>query len=193
MEELRCSLPEDSVILYQDEKGPIAAKTYGGPSWSSTQSKINKGQKTNGILNVFGVYDYTNNQMLTHSYKRKTSKQFLDFVKRVDQKYNSGVKQIFLILDNASIHKSKIVKITLARYYPRIHLVFLPTRCPELNLIEVRWMWMHRQAINNSVFQDERDIGKAVSDWTRYYNKKHGFKASTISLQMDVSCQLHSF
>ena len=30
---------------------------------------------------------------------------------------------------------------------------------------------MHRQAINNSVFEDEQDIGKAVSDWTRYYNK----------------------
>jgi hypothetical protein len=67
IEELRYSPPIDSVILYEDEKGPpIAAKTYGGPSWSSSQSKISKAQKTNGILNVFGVYDYTNNQMLTH-------------------------------------------------------------------------------------------------------------------------------
>ena len=126
--------------------------------------------------------------MLTHGYKRKTSKQFLDFIKRVDRKYDdNGVKQIFLVLDNASIHKSKIVKETLARYHPRIHLVFLPTRSPELNLIEVRWLWMHRQAINNSVFDDEQDIGKAVSDWTHYYNKKHRFKASIISLQMERS------
>lgn len=139
---------------------------------------------------MFGVYDYTNNQMFTHSYKRKTSKQFLDFIKRVDKKYdNNVVKQIFLILDNASIHKSKIVKETLARYHPKIHLVFLPTRSPELNLIEVRWLWMHRQAINNSTFENERDIGKAVSDWTRYYNKKHGFKASTISLQKECIFQ----
>ena len=77
---------------------------------------------------MFGVHDHTNNQMLTHGYKRKTSKQFLDFIKRVDRKYDdNGVKQIFLVLDNASIHKSKIVKETLARYHPRIHLVFLPT------------------------------------------------------------------
>ena len=33
-----------------------------------------------------------------------------------------------------------------------------------------------RQAINNSVFNDEQDIGKAVSDWTHYYNKKHDAK-----------------
>ena len=57
------------------------------------------------------------------------------------------------------------------------------TRSPELNLIEVRWMWMHRQAINNSTFENEQDIGKAVSDWTINYNKKHVGKMSIISLQ----------
>ena len=121
--------------------------------------------------------------MWTHSYKRKTGKQFLDFIKRVDQKYDSSIKQIFLILDNSSIHKSNNVKQTLARHHPRIQLVFLPTRSPELNLIEVRWLWMHRQAINNSTFENEQDIGKAVSEWTVNYNKKHTAKTSTISLQ----------
>ena len=52
----------------------------------------------------------------------------------------SNIKQIFLILDNASIHKSNKVKETLAKHHPRIQLVFLPTRSPDLNLIEVRWI-----------------------------------------------------
>ena len=100
-------------------------------------------QKIKGLLNVFGIYDHTNNnQMWTHSYKQKTGKQFLDFIKRVDQKYDNGnIKQIFLILDNASIHKSNNkVKETLSKHHPRIQLVFLPTRSPDLNLIEVRCM-----------------------------------------------------
>ncbi len=33
-----------------------------------------------GILNVFGVYDYNNNKVWTHGYKKKTGKQFLDFI-----------------------------------------------------------------------------------------------------------------
>ena len=172
----------DSVLLYEDEKGPLVAKTYGGISWSSTQSKVSKAQKIKGILNVFGTYDHTNNQMWTHSYKQKTGKQFLDFINRVDQKYDDSIKKIFLILDNSSIHKSNIVKETLDRYHPRIQLIFLPTRSPELNLIEVRWLWMHRQAINNSTFENEQDIGKAVSEWAVDYNKKHTFKTSSISL-----------
>ena len=87
-----------------------------------------------------------------------------------------------LVLDNVSIHKSNKVKQNMGKYFPRIQLVFLPTRSPELNLMEARWLWMHRQAINNSTFQNERDIGKAVSDWACDYNKKHPGKTSINSL-----------
>ena len=66
----------DSVLLYEDEKGPLVAKTYGGGiSWSSTQSKVSKAQKIKGILNVFGTYDHTNNQMWTHSPTNKIQKE----------------------------------------------------------------------------------------------------------------------
>jgi len=141
---------------------------------------------------VLGVYDYTNNHIWTHGYKQKTRKQFLDFVNSVDQKYDDSIKQIFVVLDNVSVHKSNKVKQTIAKCHPRIQLVFLPTRSPELNLIEVRWLWMHRQAINNSTFENEQDISKVVSYWTNDYNKKHRFKASTISLQNNIYDNLHN-
>ena len=57
------------MLLFQDES-TIAAKTYGG-TWCSTQAKIERAQKIKGILNVFGVYDYTNDRMITHCYKNK--------------------------------------------------------------------------------------------------------------------------
>ena len=133
-------------MLYQDEKGPIAAKTYGGTSWSKVQSRVERAQKIKGILNVFGVYDHTNDQIHTHSYRNKTGKQFLDFIKRINRKYASEIKQIFLVLDNISIHRSKKVRETVEKHYPRINLVFFPTRSPELNLIiEVMDVWMQRQ------------------------------------------------
>ena len=96
-----------------------------------------------------------------------------------------SVKQIFLVLDNASIHRSKKVRETIQKYHHRINFVFLPTRSPELNLIEVRWLWMQRQAVNNSTFRNESDIGKAISDWTYNYNEKHGRRITDI-LQIGV-------
>jgi hypothetical protein len=105
IEELRYNTSPDSILLYQDEKGPIiAAKTYGGPSWCSTQSKIEKAQKVKGILNTFGVYDYTNDKMYTHCYKNKTSEQFIDFIRRVDSRYDSSIKTIFVVLDNVHLY-----------------------------------------------------------------------------------------
>ena len=34
------------LLLFQDEKGPIAAKTYDGSSWSSVQAKVEHDQPT---------------------------------------------------------------------------------------------------------------------------------------------------
>ena len=47
---------------------------------------------------------------------------------------------------------------------------------------------MHRQAINNAAFQNERDIGKAVSDWKCDYNKKHAGKTSINSTWRKYLC-----
>ena len=87
----------------------------------------------------------------------------MDFIEKVELLFyhDSNIKNIFIVPDNASIHRSKKVIDRLKSYDPRISLVFLPVRSPELNLIEVRWMWMQRQAINNSTFTKESDIGRA--------------------------------
>ena len=58
---------------------------------------------------------------------------------------------------------------------------------PELNLIEVNWSWLQRQAINNATFKDEQEIGRAVSKWKDAYNKNHG-KAITNILQRMYLC-----
>jgi hypothetical protein len=44
---------------------------------------------------------------------------------------------------------------------------------------------MQRHAINNSIFRNEPDIGKAVSGWTYNYNEKHGRRINDI-LQIGV-------
>lgn len=179
------------MLLYVDEKGPVTAKTHGGTSWSSTQIKVERAQKIKGILNVFGAYDHTNDKMHIQCYKKKTGKQFIDFLKRVEKRYDKNIQNIFIVLDNLSVHKSKKVKEALTKDCSRIKFVFLPVRSPELNLIEVRWSWLQRQTINNSTFKDEQEIGRAVSKWKNIYNKNHG-KVITNILQENVPLCLQS-
>ena len=179
------------MLLYLDEKGPITAKTHGGSSWSSVQVKVEKAQKIKGLLNVFGAYDHTNDRIHVQCYRNKTVKEFIDFLKRVDRRYDKNIQNIFVVLDNLSVHKSKRVQKEISKYCPRIKFVFLPVRSPKLNLIEVRWMWLQRQTINNSTFKDEQEIGQAVSKWKDIYNKDHG-KANTNILQENVPLCLQS-
>jgi hypothetical protein len=80
---------------------------------------------------VFGAYDHTNDKMHVHCYRNKTGKQFVDFLKRVDRRYDKDIQNIFLVLDNLSAHKSKMVKGEISKCCPRIKLVFLPVRSPE--------------------------------------------------------------
>jgi transposase len=87
---------------------------------------------------VFGVYDHTNDKMLVHCYKKKTGKQLVDFLKRVDRIYDKNIQNILLVLDNLSVHKSKKIKEQISKICPRIKFVFLPIRSSELNLIEVK-------------------------------------------------------
>jgi transposase len=91
------------------------------------------------------------------------------------------------VLDNVSIlYKSKKVIEFISRYHLRIKLVFLPTKSPELNLIEVRWMWLQRNAINNNTFKNEQEIGKVVSDWRKNYNNTH-IKTITDTLHNELT------
>ncbi len=144
---------------------------------------------------MFGAFDYINDKMHVHCYRNKTGKQFVDFLKKVNRRYDKNIQNIFVVLDNLSAHKSKMAKKEMSKCCPRIKFVFLlPVVSPELNLIEVRWLWLQRQqAINNSTFKDEQEIGQAiVSKWKKIYNKNHDSKAITNILQEDVSLCLHS-
>jgi len=141
---------------------------------------------------VWGAYDYTNDNMHVQCYKKKKGKQFVDFLKREDRRYDENIQNIFVVLDNLSVHKSKKIKDGISKYYRRLKFVFLRVRSPELNLIEVRWSWwLQRQAINNSTFKDEQEIGQAVSTWKDIYNKNHD-KAITNILQEYLPLRLQS-
>ena len=101
--------------------------------------------------------------MFTHCYKTKTSDQFIQFIKRVDSRYDSSIKTIFVVLDNASIHRSKKTRNAITRYHPRIVPVFLPTRSrtePDRGKMDVVSQTAVKRHLEMNI------IGKAVSNWT---------------------------
>ena len=78
---------------------------------------------------------------------RKTSALFLKLLEHFRRKYRRA-RTIVLILDNYVIHKSRVTRRWLAQN-PRFQLLFQPTYCPWVNVIERLWKAMHDTMTRN--------------------------------------------
>lgn len=56
--------------------------------------------------------------------------------------------KVSVVVDNAKIHKAKIVAEFLT-LHPRLSIVYLPPYCPELNPVELVWAYVKRHHLAN--------------------------------------------
>ena len=76
-----------------------------------------------------------------------TYKAFLsDFIDTLDKN-----KEYVFIFDNASYHKTSVIKNYLARF-SNIKIIYLPPYCPELNPIETCWKITRHDVTNSNYF-----------------------------------------
>lgn len=87
---------------------------------------------------MFGCLNLKTKHFYWKSTKKSNSKVFCEFLSQIRTKFPG--KQIVIILDNASIHKSKETKAYLTRW-SQIHLFYLPPYSPEYNPVEIVWRW----------------------------------------------------
>jgi len=112
--------------------------------------------------------------------KRKNSKVFLKHLKYLRRKDKK--KWIILILDNASIHKTKEVKEYCKKN--NIKLVYLPAYSPEMNYIEKIWKKIKKEFWK--MYWKYDNIKKAIK-WAiskMRYNKR--FKKVNILYYLNV-------
>ena len=115
------------------------------------------------------IWSYRTDWKLVYNIsKRKNTEAFLKhlkYLRKIEEK-----KWIILILDNASIHKTKIV-----REYcedKRIILVYLPPYSPEYNYIEKIWKMVKREFGKlYRKYKDTRTAIKWVISKLRYYGR----------------------
>ena len=84
-------------------------------------------------------------------------------------------QQLHVVMDNYAAHKHPEVKAWL-RTNPRIHVHFTPTSASWLNLVEVWFGIIERQAIRRGVFPSVRDLMIKIRAFIDGWNsRKHPF------------------
>lgn len=75
--------------------------------------------------------------------------------------------EIVIVLDNAGIHRAKIVQ-AFVETHERLSLVYLPPYAPELNPIELVWAYVKRNVLGNFCARSVTVLKeKLVGAWQR--------------------------
>lgn len=70
-----------------------------------------------------------------------------------------------LVLDNASVHRSRLVRERQAQWKAKgLRLLFLPPYCPHLNLIETLWRLVKYRWLDCGAYADFETLCRSVTD-----------------------------
>jgi transposase len=79
-------------------------------------------------------------------------------------------KEIHVVLDNLSAHKTKDVDRFLAEH-PQVRFHFTPTYSSWLNQVELWFAKIQRDVIRRGVFTSVSDLGRKLRRYIRLYSK----------------------
>jgi hypothetical protein len=98
--------------------------------------------------------------------------EYLAFLKHLTRSYPDG--ELHLVMDNYAAHKRVEIR-TWQAANPRIHVRFRPTSGSWLNLVEVWFGIIERQAIHRGTFRSVRDLMLTIRQSKAGTNRKHPF------------------
>ncbi len=150
--EIKAKLKVNDQIYFADSTHPEhnTKPSYGWILKGKDNDKFVKTNTGRERLNINGALNLNTKTALVLNEKTINSDSTIKLFKRLEKTQAKG--KIYLILDNASHHHSRKVRLWLKRKR-RFKLVFLPTYSPNLNLIERLWKFFHQKVTWNRYFE----------------------------------------
>ena len=134
--------------LVQQEKDGLIALYYGDESHVCTDGYVPYGWQFCGEdvyipserglrLNIFGMIDRRNRYEGFTTTENMTADKLADFLDRMSLRIS---KRTFVVLDNASVHRCRLMRELRPLWEKRgLFLFFLPPYSPHLNIAETLW------------------------------------------------------
>jgi hypothetical protein len=164
--------PANAIVLCVDEKSQIQALNRTQPILPvrpGLPERATHDYKRNGTTTLFAALEVATGQVTDRCYDRHGKAEFLDFLKLVAKTYPR--RRLHVVLDNYHTHKHDDINQWLAKN-PRISLHFTPTSGSWLNLVEVFFGIITRQAIRRGSFDSVRQLVTTISAFIDGYNER---------------------
>ncbi len=169
---LYLSPPDKAVVLCVDEKSQIQALDRTAPILPmrpGLPAKATHDYVRHGTTTLFAALEVATGRVTDACFDRHRHQEFLIFLKLVARTY-PRVK-LHIVCDNYGTHKHPAVKAWLAKH-PRITLHFTPTSGSWLNMVEIFFGIITRQAIRRGTFTSVKDLIAAIGQFIDGWNDR---------------------
>src|SRR5687767_4511155 len=164
--------PQHAAVFCVDEKTAIQALDRLDPVLPLSPGRAEKHgfeYYRHGTLSLYAALDIKTGQVLGKTAARHTSADFVSFLAHILDK-TAAHKEIHIVLDNLSAHKTKAVSEFLEQN-PRVKFHFTPTYSSWLNQVEIWFAKIERDVIARGVFTSVADLSRKLMKYIRVYAK----------------------
>jgi transposase len=167
--------PANAVVVSVDEKSQVQALDRTAPMLPlrpGLAARRTHDYVRHGTTTLFAALEIATGKITADAcYPRHRHQEFLRFLKKVASAH-PGV-QLHVVLDNYATHKHPEVRTWLARpENQRITLHFTPTSCSWLNMVEIFFGIITRQAIRRGTFRSVKELTTAIGTFIDAYNDR---------------------
>ena len=164
--------PDKAVVVCIDEKSQIQALDRTAPILPirpGLPEKATHDYVRHGTTTLFAALEVATGKITDACHPRHTHAEFLAFLKQVAKAYPRV--PLHVVADNYATHKHPAVQAWLAKH-PRVRMHFTPTSGSWLNLVEVFFGIITRQAIRRGTFTSVKDLIAAIETFIDAWNDR---------------------
>jgi transposase len=164
--------PQHAAVFCLDEKTAIQALDRVDPRLPLSPGRAERHgfeYKRHGTLSLYAALNTQTGEVIGQTAARHTSEDFLTFLADVVASQPAR-REIHIILDNLSTHKTQAVRTFLAQH-PRVRLHFTPTYSSWLNQVELWFAKIERDILARGIFTSVADLKRKIMKYIRHYNK----------------------
>jgi transposase len=169
---LNLAPPENAIVLSIDEKSQIQALQRSAPILPLQPGLAERRSHDyirHGTSTLFAALEVATGKVTAAVKPRHRHQEFLAFLKQVARAYPEG--KLHLVMDNYAAHKHNDVRKWLAAN-PRVVCHFTPTHASWMNLVEVWFSMIERQAIHRGSFASVTELNAKIRAFIDGWNDR---------------------
>ena len=164
--------PQNAIVLCVDEKSQVQALDRTAPVLPilpGVPQKQTHDYVRHGTTTLFAALEVATGKVVDTCMPRHRHQEFLKFLKQVAKAYPR--RKLHIVCDNYATHKHPKVQAWLAKN-TRITLHFTPTSGSWLNMVEIFFGIITRQAIRRGTFTSVADLVEAIRHFIDGWNER---------------------